>query len=211
MGYTIKDTASLTGIPAGSISHYFARFNKNKNEFRERAISNQEPPRSSTQEVIGATFTLTTIDQKVTELIEKEDYAKARDFLQAVLLWIELRKKYGAIIRNADPDKLKDIYMELANVHVMLSEVERMQMNRKNDQSKTIQLTVNKEDLNDPNVRSEAILKPINGIDFNDPKVRSNAMRQIINEMGLNDPKVQSNEKREKIKETFSNRVEEDT
>jgi len=231
LGHTVRDTASLTGIPAGTISHYFARFNKNKNEFRERAISNQEPPRSSTHEVIGAALMLSNVDQKVTELMDNEEYAKARNYLQAVSLHLDFRKKYGAIIGNADPEKWGEIGLELAKFHVMRSEIERMQTIRTNDRSKTINSTINKEDLKDPNVplkktiretiiekiltdpfvNSEAIHNMLKEMDLTNPKVSSEEMRNIVKEMDLTDPKVRSEAIREIIKEMDLNRVKEDT
>ena len=71
-GDTVETTSLLTGVPKGSISHYYARFNKNKEIYR-KVVDNeyQDPPRSSPFEVAAAALSLPNIVKNVTWLVKK--------------------------------------------------------------------------------------------------------------------------------------------
>ena len=115
-GQTVKETSLITGIPAGSISHYFARFNKKKNEYREKKIFSQEPPRPSSQYVAQMTLLYTRVFQDVGRCIKNDDFQKARDILQTQLLWMEWHNKMSTVIQAADPEKWIEVLKEYVNL-----------------------------------------------------------------------------------------------
>jgi hypothetical protein len=109
-GRTVKTAGSLTGIPEGTISHYYARFNKNKEIYR-KVVDNeyQEPPRSSPFEVAAAALALPNIVKNVTRFTERGDFAAARDYLQILLLLMDIDKRLTPIIQNVDPKKMDEV------------------------------------------------------------------------------------------------------
>ena len=109
-GDTVETTSLLTGVPKGSISHYYARFNKNKEIYR-KVVDNeyQEPPRSSPFEVAATVLARTNIFKNVTQCIKNGDFAQARDILQVCLLLMDLEKRLIPIIQNVDPEKMDDV------------------------------------------------------------------------------------------------------
>jgi len=125
LGYTVKDTALITGIPAGSISHYFARFNKNPLLYREKA-GTQDPPRTSTPDLVNASILYSNVNTKVAQFIKNEEFEKARDLLLTVLLQMEFAKRVTPFIKNADPNKLDEFIMETAKIYVAYSQMQKM-------------------------------------------------------------------------------------
>ena len=64
-GKTVKTSAILSGIPEGTISHYFARFNKNVDKYHLLAKRSQSPPTTSPEEAAVASYIVTEATKKV--------------------------------------------------------------------------------------------------------------------------------------------------
>jgi hypothetical protein len=105
----------MTGIPAGSISHYFSRFNKNPRFYRENA-GTQDPPRSSVQDHVTAVLLHYNVLKKVSQHIMDDEFDKARDVLLFVLLFMEFEKRVTPIIKNADPDNFDEFVKETMKI-----------------------------------------------------------------------------------------------
>lgn len=102
-GETVREAAEDSGIPEGTISHYYARFNRNKEKYqREYDGEYQEPPKTDPNDAAFAALFTINIQNTLTPLIQKGDYSKARDFLQMMLLYDEFLKKRLSIMRNVD-------------------------------------------------------------------------------------------------------------
>lgn len=113
-GHTVKTASLLTSIPEGTISHYYARFNKNKEIYR-KVVDNkyQEPPRSSPFDVAVVALGLPNIVKNVTWLVKKGDFAKARDYLQILLLLMDITKRLTPIMQNVDPEKMDEVLINM--------------------------------------------------------------------------------------------------
>jgi hypothetical protein len=121
-GNTIKTAAHLTGIPAGTISHYYSRFNRRRElELVRRRFSGQEPPRSTPAQVAGAALSLNEVYKTVIPLMKERSYAEARDYLQALLLLSEVHRKYAAIMGNFDQNKYPEAFREIIRLITILS------------------------------------------------------------------------------------------
>jgi hypothetical protein len=108
-GDTVKVASTLTSIPEGTVSHYYARFNRRKDMYRKVSENGyQEPQRPSPFEAASAGVFLTNVNLKVNQLFESGDYAKARDYLQAILLHHDLIKRLLPIVQGADPKKKEE-------------------------------------------------------------------------------------------------------
>ena len=108
-GDTVKAASTLTSIPEGTVSHYYARFNRKKDLYRKVSKNDyQEPPRTSPFDVASASLFLTEVTTKVYKLFKAGDYAKARDYLQAILLLQDLTKRLDPILQRADPKRQKE-------------------------------------------------------------------------------------------------------
>lgn len=125
LGFTVKNTSLMTGIPEGSISHYFARFNKNPKFYREQ-VGTQNPPRTSTPDLVNAAILYSNVNQMVNYYVLKEKFDKARDVLMITLLQMEFNKKMLPVIQNADPDKWDEFFRESMNVFVAFSQMQKM-------------------------------------------------------------------------------------
>ena len=109
-GHTVKNASLLTSIPEGSISHYYARFNRNKDKYLKLTEHGyQEPPRSNPFEVAITALARTNILKNVTQCVKNGDFAQARDILQVCLLLMDLEKRLTPIIQNVDPEKMGEI------------------------------------------------------------------------------------------------------
>lgn len=119
MDYTVERAAHVSGIPKGSVSHYYARFNRDKERYsRQVAGQFQDPPRSSPEDVALASWLYPKIDETVNPMLEAGEYGKARDFLEVLLLGAKVRQKFFSIIQNYDPKQSEEIaarYIELWN------------------------------------------------------------------------------------------------
>ena len=108
MGRTVKTASTLTGIPEGSTGYYYARFNKRKDLYKNLKPGMQEPPRSTPSNVASAALSLTEITNEVRELCMTGDFAKARDFLQMILLYIDLERQLSTVVQNQDPERMTE-------------------------------------------------------------------------------------------------------
>ena len=115
-GNTVKHTSLLTGIPEGTISHYFARFNKKKDKYKIPKNGSQEPPRSSPFDFTIAYFTLERISKKVQTFFETGDYAGACDYLQAIMLLQDVRKRFLPIIKNSDLKTVDEAFQKIVKL-----------------------------------------------------------------------------------------------
>ena len=110
-GDTVKIASTLTGVPEGTVSHYYARFNRKRDVYRKVSEKgNQEPPRTSPFNAATASVFLTSVQSNVNELVGKGDYAKARDYLQTILLLQDLVKRMLPIAQNLDPNKFDEAF-----------------------------------------------------------------------------------------------------
>jgi hypothetical protein len=114
MGRTVKEAALLTGIPAGSISHYYARFNKDREKYR-RIISSrtQTPPYSNAFDVAAAGLSLQYLLKEVANLISKREYGKARDLVELIILMNKVEKTYRSVMVNVNPEEYPDVIRHL--------------------------------------------------------------------------------------------------
>ncbi len=109
-GHTVKTASVLTRIPEGSISHYYARFNRNKDKYLKLTEHGyQEPPRSSPFKVAITSLAKANILKNVAQCAKKGDYAQARDILQVCLLLMDFEKRLNPIIQNIDPEKMGEV------------------------------------------------------------------------------------------------------
>ncbi len=116
-GNTVKRAALLTGIPQGTISHYYRRYNKHPEKYvRKNKGKYQEPPKTSPFTTAAAGLHLTNIHNGVSEFVKSGDYAGARDFLQVFLLLVEVEKVLRPQIMNADPKKWNEVVKELIRI-----------------------------------------------------------------------------------------------
>lgn len=116
-GETVKAASFRTGIPEGTISHYYARFNKNKDMFQRAFESgSQEPPRSTPFEAAAATYSWANVVSHVMELARRGEYDKARDYLQMILLVFDLGKRLHSIMFNFDPEKRVEVMQNLFTI-----------------------------------------------------------------------------------------------
>jgi hypothetical protein len=127
-GKTVEAAALLTGIPKGSVSHYYARFNRRRERERvRRRFSGQEPPRSTPTQVAAAAMAFTKMNEVVLSLAQKGDFAKARDSLEMLKRWFELEERFSHIIGNIDKSKDKDVFHQI----ILLTQALRVATNSK--------------------------------------------------------------------------------
>jgi len=115
-GHTVKDTALLSGVPEGTISHYFSRFNRDKGKLNLGRDAYKEPPRSSPWDVATAATIYVKIMENVTQLMVSGDYPKARDFLQVTMLLMDFDKRVRPIMQNADPKKYSEVIKNVITI-----------------------------------------------------------------------------------------------
>ncbi len=121
-GDTVKTAALLSNIPAGSVSHYYAKFNRKKEMYgRISEGKQQNPPRSTPSQVATASFILSQTINYVGKCSASGDYSKARDYLETVLLLDDLEKRYRPIIANKDPEKHDEIMNSILQLIKTLS------------------------------------------------------------------------------------------
>ena len=110
MGHTIKETSIMTGIPAGTISYYFAKFKKSP-EFYLMRQNVQTPPRNKeyseekVNEIIYAQNNMFFWNNTVGSLIAHKEYSKARDFLESMKILHEFDKEFKQILGSATPEE----------------------------------------------------------------------------------------------------------
>ena len=122
-GNTVKVASLLTGIPEGTISYYYARFNRNKHAYLKPSGNGyQEPPRSNPFDVAAAAFTSAEIVKTVAALLRTGDYARARDYLQAILLFLDLGRRLTPIVQNLDPKKMDEFFQNVITIVKLLGE-----------------------------------------------------------------------------------------
>lgn len=119
MGHTVKETSLLTGIPQGTISHYFARFSKHKEKFKDTKTGSQEPTRSTPSQVATSIFSLQEINKQLQMFFKKGEIEKARDYLQILILYQDLTKRFTSIIENWDGKKEEEIFKDLLIINNM--------------------------------------------------------------------------------------------
>jgi hypothetical protein len=113
-GDTVKCASQLTGIPEGTVSHYYAKFNRKRDKYLKLSKEvSQEPPRSSPFDVALAAFLYTDVLKKTTQLIQTEEYTKARDYLQAIMLLQDFSKRMSPLMQNLDPNKVNESLQSL--------------------------------------------------------------------------------------------------
>jgi len=116
-GHTVKETALLSGVPEGTISHYFSRFNRDKGKLNLGRDAYKEPPRSSPWDVAAAATIYTNVMNNVNQLMMSGDYSKARDFLQVYLLVMDFDKRMRPIIQNTDPEKYSEVIKNTITIY----------------------------------------------------------------------------------------------
>jgi len=115
-GHTVKETAILSDVPEGTISHYFSRFNRDKGKMKQRDGAFQEPPRSSPSDVAMASLIYVNVLRHVGELVREGKYSDARDYLQLMLLLMDFNKKILPQIQNYDPKEYLEIIKALFEI-----------------------------------------------------------------------------------------------
>ena len=116
-GDTVKIASLFTGIPEGTVSHYYSKFNRNKQAYIKLSESGrQEPPRSSPIDAAAAALFLTTATKTVANFLKVGEYAKARDYLQVILLLMDLNMRLAPIMQNVDPKKMKEIFQNMISI-----------------------------------------------------------------------------------------------
>jgi len=104
LGATVKKASLLSGVPEGSISHYYRRFNRDKKKYLKIVNGKfQEPPRTSPNKALASNLNFTQVLSDLIPMIQEKEYGKARDYLQFVLLLEEFTKKHQYILDNIDP------------------------------------------------------------------------------------------------------------
>lgn len=117
IGKTVKEASFLSGVPEGSISHYYARFNRDKEKYRKIFQGKyQERQYSNPESVAIAALSHTKIIQEVGLMVQKGEYGKARDFLEICLLLPKVLKQSEIIMRNYDPNQFKEVLQHLFNL-----------------------------------------------------------------------------------------------
>lgn len=110
-GDTVKAASTSTDIPEGTVSHYYARFNRKKDMYRiVSEKGSQEPPRTSPLEAAQASLFLTTVISKANQLMGAGEYTKARDFVHTILLLQDLVKRLLPMIQNLDPKRSDETF-----------------------------------------------------------------------------------------------------
>jgi hypothetical protein len=108
-GDTVKVASTLTSVPEGTVSHYYARFNKKRDVYRKVSENGyQEPPRTSPFDAALAAVSYNNVYSRVKELVEAGNYASARDYLQTILLLQDLAKRVLPMAGNIDPKKIDE-------------------------------------------------------------------------------------------------------
>jgi hypothetical protein len=116
-GDTVKVTSSLTNIPEGTISHYYARFNKNKDKYLKKTGAEfQELPRPSPFGIAAAGLTYNEVRRNTIQLIKSGDYAKARDYLQVMLLFIDFNKRFIPTLQNFNDENSDEVLQHLVEL-----------------------------------------------------------------------------------------------
>ena len=112
-GYTVKETAILTSVPEGTVSHYFSRFNRDKKRPARHGV---EPPRSSPFDVALTSVVYAKVIENVNQLMSNGEYSKARDYLQTWLLLLDFNKRMIPIMQNVDPEKDSEVIKNIIGI-----------------------------------------------------------------------------------------------
>ena len=116
-GETVKKASLLTNIPEGTISKYYARFNRDKDKYHKIAENGyQKPPKTSPFNAALLGVAYTNILKNVRQFVETGDYAKARDYLQVILLLQDVGNRLFPIMQNFDPEKFNEVIQSLFTI-----------------------------------------------------------------------------------------------
>jgi hypothetical protein len=114
-GETVKVASLFTGIPEGTVSHYYARFSRKRDVYGKKSEKGyQEPPRTSPLDAAFANVSFANAYSIVNQLVGAGDYARARDYLQTILLLHDLEKLMLPIAQNVDPKKSNEVLQYMA-------------------------------------------------------------------------------------------------
>jgi hypothetical protein len=128
-GHTVKKASFLTGVPEGSISHYYARFNKDKDKYLRIAETKcQEPPRTSPEEAALGALGFANVSKNVMKLVTKGEFAKARDYLEVILLVQDLWKRMSPTFLNYDPSKWDEVLKNILELTKLLEEAPSLEI-----------------------------------------------------------------------------------
>lgn len=121
MGYKVKVASLLSGIPEGSVSHYYARFNRNKDKYHRVSEGGvQEPPKSTPFEIALTGLFITQVFNKLRGLIYAENYKKVCEYLQSILLICDFVKRFQPILQNADPSQEDEVLKNMIAIMKLL-------------------------------------------------------------------------------------------
>lgn len=140
IGETIKRTSLLTNTPEGTVSHYYRRFNKNRDKYIKLfETGDREPPKTSPIEAASASIIYGDVLKKVTEFFQKEDYTKARDYLQTIMLLQDFDKRVSLILQNVDPKKMDEVMRIIISLVKLTSSAPTSGSDKKEAQAKDTQ------------------------------------------------------------------------
>lgn len=131
--FTVENASLESGIPKGSISYYYKRFNKDPEEYRKRFVKIVITQNNSFLiRSLKATKDWNYIIIKLEELIGKGDYAKANEFLKFTKLFDEIQARHI--------QKRKDLNLE----NISIIENERINQFNKMDEEKFVKKGISK-------------------------------------------------------------------
>jgi hypothetical protein len=122
IGATVKKASLLSGVPEGSVSYYYRRFNRDKEKYLRIVQGKfQEPPRTNPNKALASNLNFTQVLSDLFPMIQEKEYGKARDYLQFVLLLEEFTKKHQYILDNIDskikPELINKMNSEIINFY----------------------------------------------------------------------------------------------
>ena len=185
MGHTIKETSIMTGIPAGTISYYFAKFKKSP-EFYLMRQNVQTPPRNkeySEEKVYAIAYAqnnLFFLINTVGPLIRDGEFTKARAFLESMKILHEFEKEIQQIVASATPEEReKASKMQVAAIVEWIKGMGRAQR------------TITK-----PDLEEETSIKAPEGIPQDIPneafssRARTSLSHDLIQYLSINNPEL---------------------
>ncbi|MFH0748428.1 MAG: hypothetical protein V1915_00685 [Candidatus Bathyarchaeota archaeon] len=114
IGTTVKRTSLLTDIPEGTISHYFARFNKSGDKYRVSKPGSQEPPRSTPLQAAIAFEVYHNIQKNIRMYTQKGDYQNLYYYLSCYPLIRDLITPLRSILYNLDPNRFDEFIKSIS-------------------------------------------------------------------------------------------------
>ena len=146
LGATGRETASRTGIPEGSVSRYFARFNKHPEKHNRLAVSGEpSPPKGLYSDIGGqlrAALEEVEVSRRHKELMTKGKIVQAKFSIEAEILLERYRSLKLGNVRSllakymARPLRfehfMSDVIREMRQQNVSPEELNKMEAQIKN-------------------------------------------------------------------------------